>query len=97
MQHLQRLFAARGLDHQKAEFGQWRAERPADGRFIVDQKNANRVLLHQETLLRAVAGMAAKNVVPSISSLVTQTEPPWMSATRLATERPIPVPAARLE
>jgi len=45
------------------------AKRPADGRFIVDQKNANGSLRHQETLLRAVAGMAAKNVVPSVSSL----------------------------
>ncbi len=96
-QHLQSLFAARCLDHLKAELDQRRPQRSADGRFIVDEKNANHSLVHQETLFCAVAGMAAKNVVPSCSSLVTQTYPPWMTATRLATERPMPVPAARLE
>jgi hypothetical protein len=40
-QQLQSLLAARGLGHLKAEFHERRAQRPADGRFIVDHKNAN--------------------------------------------------------
>ena len=47
-QHLDGLLAAPGLDHLKAKLHERRAQRPADGRFIVNQKNANRGLLHQE-------------------------------------------------
>ena len=72
-QGLQRLFAARGLHHLKAEFDERWTQRPADGRFIIDDKNANHWLVHQEDSFRAEAGMAAKNVVPFTSSLVTQT------------------------
>ncbi len=72
-QHLQSLFAARGFGHLKAELQQRRPQRPADGRFVVDDKNANSGLAHGEHLFSTGVGIAAKNVVPSISSLVTQT------------------------
>ena len=72
-QRLQRLLAARGLHHLKAQLDQRRAQRPADRRFIVHHKNANGRLIHFVDSFCAAAGMAAKNVVPLISSLVTQT------------------------
>ena len=45
---LQRLFAARGLGHLKAELNQRGAQGPADGRFVVDNKNANGRLVHDD-------------------------------------------------
>jgi hypothetical protein len=43
------------------------------------------------------SGIAAKNVVPAVSSLETHTDPLWASAARLAMDNPIPVPAALVE
>ena len=45
-QRLESLFAARDIHDLKAELHQRRPERPADGRFIVNNKNANCCLCH---------------------------------------------------
>ena len=74
-QQLQRLFSARGFGHLKAEFGQRRTQCPADGRFIVNNENANCGLADHFLPFCIESGMAAKNLVPSSSSLVTQTYP----------------------
>ena len=108
-QNVQRHLAARHLDDLKSQFDQRRAKRAADGRFIVDYEDCEgstaswgaplnfRCVVApwrgQSVALRS--GMAAKNVVPSDSSLETQTDPLWASAARLAMESPMPVPAAR--
>ena len=63
-QHLQSLFAARGLHHLKAEFDQRRAQRPADGRFIVDKKNANRSLVSSGNPLLRRGGNGRKKCCP---------------------------------
>ena len=73
VQQLQRFFAARRFSDLKAEFNERRAQGSADGRFVVDDKNANGRLVHDDFLFCTGAGIAAKNVVPSSSSLVTQT------------------------
>ena len=43
------------------------------------------------------SGIAAKNVVPSASSLETHTAPWCARAARFAMESPMPVPAARVD
>ena len=42
----QRLFATRRLSNQKAEFGEWRPKGSANGRFVVNDQNANGWLVH---------------------------------------------------
>src|SRR5580698_5811155 len=72
-EQLQRLFAARGFGHLEPEFRERRPQRPADCGLVVDHKNANGLRVHYFFLFSTGAGMAAKNVVPSTSSLVTHT------------------------
>ena len=66
MQQLQRLFSARCFAELKSKLGQRRPQRAADRGFIIDDKNANGGLIHYDSLFRAWAGMAAKNVVAFI-------------------------------
>ena len=59
MEQLQRLFAARRFAELETKFHQRRAQVHADGRFIIDNQNANSRLVHHDSLFRAGDGMAA--------------------------------------
>src|SRR5258708_12031668 len=80
---------AREFGGLKSQFDKRRAQRTADRRFVVDNKDSQVRLSHGVLLWFSVAvaaapefkpvilrsGMAAKNVVPAVSSLETHTDP----------------------
>ena len=72
-QQLQRLFAARCFGHLEAELNQRWAQCSANRRFVVNNKNPDYGLAGHVLPFCVESGIAAKNVVPSCSSLVTHT------------------------